>query len=161
MGCRVDVTRIEMGVSRPRAPLGARSMHLHLSLDTCICRWIHAWVPRVEAGMYYEVRSWRKHPMLSCLTSDQRADQGGAMSLGPGDVSCARVCTCMCIGRGSNAKREVSWVECVSIVVQCNAMCSRVSGLVCVWARIHVPQFTCERRKRAVARCAPRRTGAC
>jgi hypothetical protein len=39
-------------------------MHLHLSLDTCICRWIHAWVPRVEAGMYYEVRSWRKHPML-------------------------------------------------------------------------------------------------
>jgi hypothetical protein len=73
-----------MGVSRPRAPLGARCMHLHLSLDTCICRWIHAWVPRVEAGMYYEVRSWRKHPMLSCLTSDQRADQGGAMSLGPG-----------------------------------------------------------------------------
>jgi hypothetical protein len=36
----VDVTRIEMGVSRPRAPLGARYMHLHLSLDTCICRWI-------------------------------------------------------------------------------------------------------------------------
>jgi hypothetical protein len=25
---------------------------------------------------------------------------------------------------------EVSWVECVSIVVQCNAMCSRVPGLV-------------------------------
>jgi hypothetical protein len=24
VGCRVDVTRIEMGVSRPRAPLGAR-----------------------------------------------------------------------------------------------------------------------------------------
>jgi hypothetical protein len=94
-----------MGVSRPRAPLGARYMHLHLSLDTCICRWIHAWVPRVEAGMYYEVRSCRKHPMLSCLTSDQRADQEGAMSLGPGDVACARVCTCWCCGRGSNAKR--------------------------------------------------------
>ena len=28
---------------------------------------------------------------------------------------------------------EVWWVECVSIVVQCNAMCSRVSGLVRVW----------------------------
>jgi hypothetical protein len=27
-----------------------------MSLDTCTCRWIHAWVPRVEAGMYYEVR---------------------------------------------------------------------------------------------------------
>jgi hypothetical protein len=63
------------------------------------------------------------------------------MSLGPGDVACARVCTCMCIGRGSNAKREVSWVECVSIVVQCNAMCSRVSGLVRVWAQVGVFSF--------------------
>jgi hypothetical protein len=25
-----------------------------MSLDTCTCRWIHAWVPRVEAGMYYD-----------------------------------------------------------------------------------------------------------
>jgi hypothetical protein len=30
-----------------------------------ICRWIHAWVPRVEAGMYYEARGLRKHFMLS------------------------------------------------------------------------------------------------
>ena len=88
MGCRVDVTRIEIGVSRPRAPLRARD----LPLDTCICRWIHAWVPRVEAGMYYEARGWRKHLMLSCLTPDQRADQGGARSLGPGDVKLVHVC---------------------------------------------------------------------
>jgi hypothetical protein len=39
-----------------------------MSLDTCTCRWIHAWVPRVEAGMYYEVRSWRERPMLSSLS---------------------------------------------------------------------------------------------
>ena len=131
MGCRVDVTRIEMGVSRPRAPLGARYACV------CICRWIHAWVPRVEAGMYYEVRSWRKHPMLSSLTSDQRADQGGAMSLGPGDVSCAQLRTCNALDVDQTPSGEVWWVECVSIVVQCNVMCSRVSGLVCVWARTH------------------------
>jgi hypothetical protein len=29
--------------------------------------------------MYYEVRGCRKHLMLSCLTPDQRADQGGAI----------------------------------------------------------------------------------
>jgi hypothetical protein len=74
--------------------------------------------------MYYEVRSWRKHPMLSSLTSDQRADQGGAMSLGPGDVSCARVCTWMCIGRGSSAKRGgvVCRMRVDSSAVQCHVL---------------------------------------
>jgi hypothetical protein len=60
------------------------------------------------------------------------------MSLGPGDVSCALVCTCIALVADQTPSGEVWWVECVSIVVQCNAMCSRVSGLVCVWARIHV-----------------------
>jgi hypothetical protein len=78
-----------MGVSRPRAPLGARYMHLHLSLDTCICRWIHAWVPRVEAGMYYEVRSCRKHPMLSSLTFRPACRPRGSY------VPWAR-CRCLC-----------------------------------------------------------------
>ena len=41
------------------------------------------------------------------------------MSLGPGDVSCARVCTCIALVVDQTPSGEVSWVECVSIVVQC------------------------------------------
>ena len=134
-----------MGVSRPRAPLGARYACI------CTCRWIHAWVPRVEAGMYYGVRSWRKRPMLSCLTSDQRADQGGAVSLGPGDVSCARVCTCWCCGRGSNAKRRgvVGRMRVDSGAVQCHVL---MRARVGVRVGSH-PRPAIHMRKKEASRC--------
>jgi hypothetical protein len=35
--------------------------------------------------------------------------------------------------------REVSWVECVSKVVQCSALCSYVQELAYVQARTHDP----------------------
>jgi hypothetical protein len=101
--------------------------------------------------MYYEVRSWRKHPMLSCLTSDQRADQGGAVSLGPGDVSCARVCTCWCCGRGSNANRGgVVGRMCVdSGAVQCHVlMRARVGVRVGSHSRPAI-----QMRKKEASRC--------
>ena len=71
-----------------------------------------------------------------------------------GQVTChVHVCAHGCALDADQAPSgEVWWVECVSIVVQCNAMCSRVSGLVCVWARTHVPQFTFMRKKEA-SRC--------
>jgi hypothetical protein len=49
-----------------------------------------------------------------------------------GQVTChVHVCAHVCaLVVDQTPSGEVSWVECVSIVVQCNAMCSRVPGLV-------------------------------